>query len=103
MRLGWVLSLLNDNTHFTCDFGPRDHGQAWWFDEYEADLGKPRGNYYKDGNVYFREFEKGIVAASPHTRTTITLNPEYVELTTGEQAVSFVIDKGEGRIFLKKT
>lgn len=100
MRLGLILSLLNDNTYFTYDFGPRDHGQAWWFSEFEADLGKPLGNYYKDDQAYYREFEKGIVVASPHSRATITLDTEFIDLTTGQKSISFVIDEGDGRIFL---
>ena len=36
MRLGLVLSLMFDNTYFTYDFGPRDHGQAGWFPEYDV-------------------------------------------------------------------
>jgi len=67
MRLGLTLSLLNDNTYFAYDFGPRDHGQAWWFPEYDADLGNPMGAYYEKDNTYFRDFEKGTVVSSPDT------------------------------------
>jgi hypothetical protein len=66
MRLGLTLSLLNDNTYFTYDFGPRDHGQVWWFSEYDVDLGEPSGNYYVKDNAYWREFEEGMVVSAPY-------------------------------------
>lgn len=65
MRLGLTLSMLNDKTYFTYDFGPRDHGQAWWFPEYDAKLGNPLGKYFKEDSVYWREFKNGIVISSP--------------------------------------
>ena len=39
MQLGLTLSLLGDNTYSKYDFGPRDHGQAWWYPEYDVDIG----------------------------------------------------------------
>lgn len=99
MRLGLTLSLLNDNTFFTYDFGPRDHGQAWWFPEYNADLGRPLGNYYKLENAYYRDFEKGIVVSSPDSDITVLFDEEHTDLTTGITALAFTIYKGDGRIF----
>jgi hypothetical protein len=101
MRLGLTLSLLNDNTYFTYDFGPRDHGQAWWFDEYDVDLGKPLGNYYQKGGAYYREFEKGTVIASPASDTTVTFNRNYIDIISNEEASEFQIPKGDGRIYVK--
>lgn len=101
MRLGLTLSLLNDNTYFAYDFGPRDHGQAWWFPEYNAELGIPLGEYYKRTNAYWREFERGIVVSSPYTDVTITLNEPHTDLTTGKTSTIFEIGKGDGRILLR--
>ncbi len=100
MRLGLVLSLLFDNAYFTYDFGPRDHGQAWWFSEYDVDLGNPLGGYYKKGDAYYRDFEKGIVAASPYSTTAISFNRNYTDATTGSKSTAFNIEKGDGRIYL---
>ncbi len=100
MRLGLVLSLLNDNTYFTYDFGPRDHGQAWWFDEYDVALGQPRGPYYPDGDAYCREFENGIIVAAPHSPATITLESEHIDVTTGDRATTFQVQAGDGRIYV---
>jgi hypothetical protein len=102
MRLGLTLSLLNDNTYFTYDFGPRDHGQAWWFKEYNVDLGRPLGKYYKKDNAYWREFEKGVVVSSPYSDVDVNFDGEYIDITTGVKSKSFMIEGGDGRIFVKK-
>jgi len=101
MRLGLTLSLLNDNTYFTYDFGPRDHGQAWWFPEYDADLGDPLGTYYEKDNAYWREFENGTVVSSPNTTVTVTFDTVHTDVTTGEQSQTFEVSQGDGRIFIK--
>ena len=101
MRLGLTLSLLFDNTYFAYDFGPRDHGQAWWFPEYDADLGAPLSEYYKKDGAYWREFEKGIVISSPHTDISVTFDELYTDVTTGSTSASFLIEKGDGRIFIR--
>jgi hypothetical protein len=100
MRLGLTLSLLNDNTYFAYDFGPRDHGQAWWFPEYDVDMGSPLGTYYKKDNAYWRAFEHGIVISSPYTDTIVVFDEPYTDVTTGITATSFVVEKGDGRIFV---
>ncbi len=102
MRLGLTLSLLNDNTYFTYDFGPRDHGQAWWFSEYDAELGEPIGVYYSTSGAYWREFENGVVVSSPHENISIVFEEEYTDATTGESSKTFSIEEGDGRIFIKK-
>jgi hypothetical protein len=101
MRLGLTLSLLNDNTYFTYDFGPRDHGQAWWFPEYDAELGEPLGKYYKKDDGYYREFENGIVVCSPVSDIIVIFDEEYTDITTNIKSTSFTIAKGDGRIFIK--
>ncbi len=101
MRLGLTLSLLSDNTYFTYDVGPRDHGQAWWFDEYDVRLGKPLGEYYIKDNAYWREFEEGIVVSSPNSDTAINFDKEYTDISTNKKSASFIIDKGDGRIFIE--
>lgn len=101
MRLGLTLSLLNDNTYFTYDFGPRDHGSAWWFPEYEAALGAPLGEYYSKNGAYWRDFEKGVVVASPYRTLEVSFEEERVDVTTGRRSRNFTVEKGDGRIFAK--
>lgn len=100
LRLGLVLSLLFDNTFFTYDFGSRNHGQSWWYREYDVNLGKPLGTYYRQDNAYYRQFEKGLVVASPYSEISLSLEYEYLDITSGITASSFRIARGDARIFL---
>ncbi len=101
MRLGLVLSLLTDNTYFAHDFGPRDHGQAWWFDEYDVELGEPLSPYYQEGEAYYREFEKGVVVAAPYSGTTVTLDTPHTDVTSGDTATEFQVQSGDARIYVR--
>ncbi len=100
MRLGLALSLFGDNAYYTYDFGPRDHGQAWWYPEYDADLGEPLGEYYERDGAYWREFENGFVVAAP-SGASVSFGEEYTDMTSGESSRSFTVEEGDGRIFLK--
>ena len=100
MRMGFVLGLLTDNTWFTYDFGPRDHGQAWWFPEYDVELGNPLGSYHQKGEAYYREFEHGVVVAAPYSDTTVTLDTPHTDATSGEQGTEFQIEVGDGRLYV---
>ncbi|MBN2335524.1 hypothetical protein JXL21_08175 [Candidatus Bathyarchaeota archaeon] len=102
MRLGLTLSLLNDDTYFTYDFGPRDHGQAWWFDEYDADLGEPIGVYYEKEGAYWREYENGVVVAAPDG-TEVSFTEEHTDVTTNQTSKTFQIEEDDGRIYLLNT
>jgi hypothetical protein len=101
MRLGLTLSLLNDNTFYTYDFGPRNHGEAWWFPEYDVELGAPLGPYYKKGDAYWREFEGGVVVSAPYSPVTVTFDEPHIDASTGTVSQSFIVEQGDGRIFLK--
>jgi hypothetical protein len=103
MRLGLTLSLMHDNTYFAYDFGFRDHGQGWWFAEYDVDLGNPLGDFYREGEAFYRNFEHGVVVASPDSETTVSFDQDMVDITTGETASLFIVEKGDGRIYLKTT
>lgn len=101
MRLGLTLSLLNDNTYFTYDVGSRDHGDAWWFAEYDADLGLPLDKYYEQGGGYRRDFEKGTVVCAPHEDVTISFTEQHTDISTGQRGTSFTVCTGDGRIFIE--
>jgi len=100
MRLGLTLSLLNDNTYFTYDFGPRDHGQAWWYPEYNVELGEPLGDYYESDGAYVREFENGYVVSAPNG-ATLSFDELLTDVTSGEQGTSFTVEAGDGRIYIR--
>ncbi len=101
MRLGLTLSLLFDNIYFTYDFGPRDHGQAWWYPEFDADLGKPLGEHYIQQGAYRRDFENGTVVSALDNDVVVAFEKEHTDITSDIKAISFTINTGDGRIFLK--
>ena len=39
MRFGLTSTLLNDNGYFSFDYDNTSHGQTWWYDEYDVNLG----------------------------------------------------------------
>jgi len=101
MRLALTLSLLHDKTYVAYDVGPRDHGDAWWFDEYDVELGEPLGDYYISDDVYYRDFENGVVVSNPNKNISVEFDQEMIDITSGTQSSSFQVEKGDGRIFLK--
>jgi hypothetical protein len=100
MRLGLVLSMLFDESYFAYDFGPRDHGQAWWFEEYDVALGEPVGDYYVVDGVFWREFENGFVVAAPEG-ADVSFDSQLRDVSNGDVSNTFYIDAGDGRIYLK--
>jgi hypothetical protein len=78
LRLGLGTTLLLDGGYFGFDRGDCLHGQLWWFDEYDLDLGRPLADYKSDrfgrGSLS-REFENGIVIVNP-TETSIAVPGE---------------------------
>ncbi|MBN1518151.1 carbohydrate binding domain-containing protein [Candidatus Sumerlaeota bacterium] len=46
VRFGLALVLMNDG-YFAHEFGDTDHGQDWWYDELDFDLGHPLGPYQR--------------------------------------------------------
>jgi hypothetical protein len=111
MRLGLCTSLLEDGGYFGFDRGDCLHGQLWWFDEYDADLGNPvevykRGMYGEGNNkkeVYSRRFEKGMVIVNNNsTNTSVKLEGTYRDVTTKEEGTVFTIPPNDARIYLKK-
>ncbi|MCX8108085.1 MAG: putative glycoside hydrolase family 15 protein, partial [Verrucomicrobiae bacterium] len=67
-RLGYATTLLLDGGYFGFDRGDCLHGQLWWFDMYDYDLGKPLETY-REGELgpglLSRRFEHGIVFVNP--------------------------------------
>lgn len=89
MRLGLTSTLLEDG-YYAFDFGDRDHGQTWWYDEYEAYLGSPTGEAAHVGNgsreyrahgAWRREFSQGVVLANPTDHAIeVDLGAEFEKL-----------------------
>ena len=75
---------------------------AWWYPEYDVDLGEPVGEYYEKDGAYFREYENGVVVAAPNG-VTVSFDDEYTDSSIGEISREFTIEEGDGRIFLLKS
>jgi hypothetical protein len=86
MRFGLMSSLLGDG-YYSYDFGDRDHGQSWWFDEYDTVLGRatqppralvPKGSGTIVDGVWWREYERGaVIVNSTHRAQTVDLPGVY--------------------------
>ncbi len=69
MRFGLASSLLLDNVYSSFDYGDQNHGQLWWYDEYNTVLGTATGpavslsgkTSFTQGGVWRRDYANGIV------------------------------------------
>ena len=106
MRLGLVGSMLLDNGYFGFDRGDCLHGQLWWFDEYNVDMGDALGPYSKNPygkRTFSREFKNGLVILNNGNRSIhVNLKVNHFDVSTHEEATSFMIPGKDARILLKK-
>jgi hypothetical protein len=105
MRLGLTTTLLRDGAYFGFDRGDCLHGQLWWFDEYNADLGRPVGEFRKDpfGPATFsRQYENGLVVVNAGAEAAhLELDSTAQDVTTKAIGRAFEIPPQDGRILLK--
>ncbi len=84
MRLGFTSALLSDH-YFSFDFGDKNHGQLWWYDEYDIDLGVPVGEAAPVGaedSVWQREFARGRAIVNGGEKSVhVPLLSEYEKIT----------------------
>jgi hypothetical protein len=102
MRLGLGTAFLQDGVYFGFDRGDCLHGQLWWFDEYDANLGKPtslcRQNGFAEG-TWSRSFERGLVIVNPQTQAvTFGTDSVMTDLTTKQRGRRFTIPARDARI-----
>lgn len=86
-------AMLNDG-YYSFDFGDRDHGQTWWYDEYDATLGKAiappqrlqptTGTDIKEG-VWWRDYERGAVVINSTAKAATVDLPGVYERLRGTQ------------------
>jgi len=102
LRFGLGTALL-DNGYFGFDRGDCLHGQYWWFNEYNHDLGKPVGTYSEyaeQPGVYTRTFTKGMVVVNTTSAAiTVELPSAYVNATTRVRDRIFTIAAEDAAIF----
>jgi hypothetical protein len=104
-RLGLATALLYD-CYFGFDRGDCLHGQLWWFDEYDTDMGEPKESCQQGvygTQTYSREFDNGIVIVNHNpTATIVTLPYNCMDATTKMTGTSFSIPLYDGRILIRQ-
>lgn len=93
MRLGLMSTMLSDG-YYSFDFGNKNHGQTWWYDEYDANIGLASGEMTSmtaksssniiEG-VWWREYEKGAVVVNSTSKTQHIDLPSVYERLRGTQ------------------
>jgi hypothetical protein len=105
MRLGLVGSMLLDSGYFGFDRGDAGHGDLWWFDEYDADLGDALGSYSENlygPGTFSREFEKGLVILNNSDQAVeVQFDENYFDVSFDEEGTSFLIPANDARILLR--
>jgi len=90
-----IASWLSKKEELISSNKPFDLIMTGWVTSEEADK-------FKANNpdvAYWREFEKGIVVSSPNSDTAINFDKEYTDISTNKKSASFIVGKGDGRIF----
>ncbi len=102
-RLGLVGSMLQDNIYFAFDRGDILHGQMWWFDEYDVELGDPLDDYQRNiygDSVLSREFEFGTIILNQNNITVdITFDEYRTDVSYNYTAMDFEVPANDARIF----
>ncbi|MFA5358309.1 MAG: putative glycoside hydrolase [Patescibacteria group bacterium] len=93
MRYGLASTMMN-NGYYSFDYGTQSHGELWWYDEYDVDLGQPISAAYNTDTgsseiapgLWRRDYEKGVVFLnSGKEGRIITLGDEEFEKISGKQ------------------
>ncbi|MCC7495340.1 MAG: hypothetical protein IT204_23525 [Fimbriimonadaceae bacterium] len=101
LRFGLTTTLLGDG-YFGYDAANIGRGRWWWYPEYDAPLGYPRGAATKraDG-LWQREFDGGLVLVNgSRYDTAVELPRRYREVSSGRVGTRFTLPLLDGRILL---
>lgn len=87
VRFGLTSSLLED-AYFSYDSGDQNHGQTWWYDEYDINLGQAISDPFSKNNytsykpdIWQRNFENGLaVVNSTGVTKSIDLGGDYEKI-----------------------
>jgi hypothetical protein len=55
-----LISTLMGNGYFSFDFGDQNHGNLWWYDEYDVYLGKPVSDNKNLTKIFSNEIQPGL-------------------------------------------
>jgi hypothetical protein len=101
MRFGLATTLMGDG-YFGYDSGTMGRGNWWWYKEYDAPLGHPKGPAHRNADgTWQREFDGGtvIVNGSPYD-VQLRLPRRCRDVSTGRVGTQFTLPMLDGRIFL---
>ncbi len=110
-------STLLEDGYFSYDYGDQNHGQLWWYDEYNTDLGAPESESFSQKrlktyqpDVWRRDFENGLTIVNSTDKTqTVVLDGEYEKIhgtqdkmiNDGSIVNEVNLDEYDGLILLK--
>lgn len=101
LRFGLTTTLMGDG-YFGYDCANMGRGDWWWFPEYDAPLGYPKGPASKlpDG-TWRRDFEGGkVVVNGSMYDATVQLDRNYRDVSSGRVAKQFTVRMLDGRILV---
>ncbi len=89
-RYGLASTLVGGSGYYAFDYGDKDHGQTWWYDEYDVNLGAAVGegasvsgdvNWSIGNDVYRRNYANGLALVNPtDDARTVDLDGEYEKI-----------------------
>lgn len=101
VRFGLTTTLMGDG-YFAYDLHTRWRGQRWWYPEYDAPLGHPKGAAEKQSDgTWRRDFDGGTVIVNP-TRfdVRVRFGGRRQDVSSGKVDTAFIIPPQDGRILL---
>jgi hypothetical protein len=101
MRFGLATALMGDG-YFAYDCANLGRGQWWWYPEYDAPLGHPRGPAHRNPDgTWQREFDGGLVVVNGTLYDAVIETPRKLrDLSTGRVGRRFTLRMYDGRILL---
>jgi hypothetical protein len=96
----YLMALEGERAYFFYAPAYQMAAQKTWYPFYDADLGKPVGDYETRDGAYWRPFAKGAVAANPTDKAVmIALTGRYVTLD-GKECHNLTLAPKQGAILL---
>ena len=101
MRFGLATTLMGDG-YFGYDTGTMGRGNWWWYPEYDAPLGHPRGPARRNADgTWQRDYDGGTVIVNGTLYDAVAQLPaKSRDVSTRRVGTSFTIPSFDGRIFL---
>jgi len=101
LRFGLTTTLLGDG-YFGYDCANLGRGQWWWFPEFDAPLGYPKGPAQRGADgLWRREFDGGLVLVNGTIYDAVVELPRrYQDFSTKRIGTRFTLRTCDGRIFV---